>query len=227
MLSSASSPAFAQKQSLSPELQARPRLLALRWLPPREPAIQVAYALTQFVPLNTELSATGSSALQAVVPLTAGLLHMPKVLRGWPLTRLSEHDSLLICAIVLTPVAGVIVTISPKQPSATLSYDFLILSDLHRFAARGASRRGDGTSDSAGLVGAPCTNPFANYMQEALLPFEEGDEVPGFGGALGGAEADALEVVEGGAGVEQRVASPAAVREQEDDVQAGPPTSAT
>jgi len=187
MLSSASSLAFAQKQSLSPD--------GMRARTPASVAVSTAVRLRTC---------------------------QTKVVTG-----VVAHDSLLICAIVLTPVAGVIVTIPPKQPSATLSYDFLILSDLHRFAARGASRRGDGTSDSAGLVGAPCTNPFANYMQEALLPFEEGDEVPGFGGALGGAEADALEVVEGGAGVEQRVASPAAVREQEDDVQAGPPTSAT
>jgi hypothetical protein len=76
---------------------------ALRWLPPREPAVPVAYAPTQLGPLNTELSAAGGSAFQAFIPLTSGLLHMPKVLLGWPLT-LSEHDGLLICA-ALTPVA--------------------------------------------------------------------------------------------------------------------------
>jgi hypothetical protein len=58
----------------------------------------VAYAFTQLGPLNTELSAAGGSALQACIPLTTGLLYMPKVLLGW-LTRLSEHDGLLICAI--------------------------------------------------------------------------------------------------------------------------------
>jgi len=109
-----------------------PQLLALRWLPPREPAVPVAYALTQLGPLNTELSAVGGSAFQAFVPLVSGLLHMPKVLRRWPLTRLSEHDGLLICAIRSDArCAGVMVTIAPKQPSATLSHDLLILSDLH------------------------------------------------------------------------------------------------
>jgi hypothetical protein len=84
-----------------------PQVLVLRWLPPREPAIQAAHALTQLGPLNTELSAAGGSAFQAGVPLTSSLLHMPKVLRGWPLTRLSVHEGLLIRATPygLTPVA--------------------------------------------------------------------------------------------------------------------------
>jgi hypothetical protein len=108
-----------------------PQLLVLRWLPPGEPAEPVAYALTQLGPLNTELSAAGGSAFQAFVPLTSGLLHMPSVLRGWPLTRLSEHDGLWICAIGSDArCAGVIVTIAPKQPSATFRHDLLILSDL-------------------------------------------------------------------------------------------------
>jgi hypothetical protein len=109
-----------------------PQLLALRWLPPREPAIPVAFAPTRLGPLSTELSAAGGKAFQAFVPLTSGLLHMPRVLRGWPLTRLSEHDGLLICAIRSDArCSGVMVTIAPKQPSATLSHDLLILSDLH------------------------------------------------------------------------------------------------
>jgi hypothetical protein len=113
-----------------------PQLLVLRWLPPGEPAEPVAYALTQLGPLNTELSAAGGSAFQAFVPLTSGLLHMPSVLRGWPLTRLSEHDGLLICAIRSDArCAGVIVTIAPKQPSATFRDDRLILSDLHSHRA--------------------------------------------------------------------------------------------
>jgi hypothetical protein len=82
-----------------------PQPLLLRWLPPREPAIPVAYALTELGPLYTELSAAGGRAFQAGVPLTTGLLHMPKVLRGRPLTGLPEHDGLLICAIRSDAVA--------------------------------------------------------------------------------------------------------------------------
>jgi len=109
-----------------------PQLLVLRWLPPREPAIKVANALTQLGPLNTELSAAGGSAFQAFVPLMSGLLHMPKVLRRWPLTGLSVHDGLLICAIRSDArCAGAMVTIAPKQTSATISHYSLILSDLH------------------------------------------------------------------------------------------------
>jgi hypothetical protein len=58
----------------------------------------VAYGPAKRGPLKTELSAAGGSAFQAFVPVTGGLLHMPKVLLGWPLT-LSEHNGLLICAI--------------------------------------------------------------------------------------------------------------------------------
>jgi hypothetical protein len=46
--------------------------------------------------LNTELSAAGGSAFHAVVPLTAFLLYMPKILLA---RLLSEHYGLLICAI--------------------------------------------------------------------------------------------------------------------------------
>jgi len=66
------------------------RLLALRRLPPREPAEPVAYALAQLGPLNTELSAAGGSPLQVRVVLAAKLLCLMKVsLRGW-----WEQDSL-------------------------------------------------------------------------------------------------------------------------------------
>jgi hypothetical protein len=115
-----------------PNWRGSPQLLVLRRLPPREPAIQAAHALTQRGPLNTELSSAGSSAFQAGVPLTSGLLHMPDVLRGWPLTGLPVHGGLLICAIRSDArCPGVMVTVSPKQPSATISHDLLILSDLH------------------------------------------------------------------------------------------------
>jgi hypothetical protein len=57
------------------------------------------------VPLNTELSAAGGGTFQAFVPLTSGLLHMPEILGGWPLTGLSEHDGLGSAPSVLMPVA--------------------------------------------------------------------------------------------------------------------------
>src|ERR1022692_516380 len=81
-----------------------PQLLALRWLSPREPAIPVAYALTQLGPPNVLLA-----------------------------RLLSEHDGPLICAICSDAprYVGVMLTVSPKQPSATLSHDLMILSDLH------------------------------------------------------------------------------------------------
>jgi hypothetical protein len=63
-----------------------PQLLVLRWLPPGEPVIQVAHALTQLGTLNTELSAAGGRAFQAFVPLMSDMLCTPKILWGWPLT---------------------------------------------------------------------------------------------------------------------------------------------
>src|SRR5690242_13596452 len=59
-------------------------------------------------------------------------------------------------------------------------------------------------------VGASCS--FSS------LPFEVGDESLDRGGVLGGAGAGALEVVEGGASVQQRVADPAGVCEQDGNV---------
>jgi hypothetical protein len=74
-----------------------PRLLALRLLSAREPAIPVAYSLAQPGPLNAELSAAGGSALQPRVFFTASLLCLPEVsLRCW-----GVQDGLLICAIKL------------------------------------------------------------------------------------------------------------------------------
>jgi|ERR1035438_1555464 hypothetical protein len=124
-----------------------PQLLALRWLSPREPAIPVAYALTQLGPSNIELSVAGGSAgggaFQAFVPLTS---FPPNVLLA---RLLSEHDGPLICAICSDAprYVGVMLTVSPKQPSATLSHDLMILSDLHPHllpAQSGTSERPSG-----------------------------------------------------------------------------------
>jgi hypothetical protein len=76
--------ADSRTQALGPRKRTARDDLVLRWFPPREPPLQVAHALTQPGPLNTELSAACGGAFQAGVPFTSARLRSPKVLRRWP-----------------------------------------------------------------------------------------------------------------------------------------------
>lgn len=120
---------MARSERLEPDLQICPgsRLLTLRGLSPREPAIPVADALAQLRPLNAELSAAGGSALQARVLITTSLLCLSKVsLRcSW------EQDGLLICAIGSDDAVALVVLMIPLSLDPT---------DPQRFAPTSAIR---------------------------------------------------------------------------------------
>lgn len=58
----------------------RPQVLSLRRLPPGKPAVPAADALTQLWRVSTELIEASAIARQARVPITGGLLCLPKVM---------------------------------------------------------------------------------------------------------------------------------------------------
>ena len=148
-----------------------PQLLALRRRSPCEPAIPVPYALAQFGPLNTELSAAGGIALRAREPFTASLLRVPKFLLRW---WCWEQGSLLICAICTDDaVAGVVLMISPHcSHRLPLSHD--LLTDPQRpapaWAASSFLRKQSGAVQSAAAPGAADGRPPGQPGPEAECP---------------------------------------------------------